>query len=816
MNFSELIFSIKNKDIVVPEFQREYVWPYSNAKELLKSLIKGFPVGGILIWRTPEPPALKGMSDEEVASVQKVYQVLLDGQQRMTTMYLLATGEIPPYYKEEELSSDPRHLCFNLETRDFQFYKRRMDEDQSWQKVTDILQNKVSWHQIAIDRAKKYRELKQLSEFNFDFDVSDRSRAFGEIRTLIESTGLKMRFAAMQIWHIIIPTKLIKVTITELYELTKGAERGLKAENWYDQDDEDCKVSEKRFMAFWNEKIKPALDEIPDDLTDQSKLLGIFGNNFNDLQNILRAQIPVQEIPTSASFSDAIDIFDKINSRGVHLSKGELALTHITSKWPEARRILKEFQSLCGARSFNFNLNFLTRLLVVSANGRALYETIRDVERNELIAAWKNVEEVLSYLIDILRGERVDSSELLNSNNVLLAPFYYLLINGKVLDSDITRRKCIYWILVASMWSRYSGSAETALEEDLNLVRNSSSDVWDALVRKVMDQRGRLTVENTDLQGAGVNSRFYRTFYIMLKNRGARDWFNGLKIDEGTSVNLATHRHHIFPKAYLEKHGLSEKNEIHSATINEIANSALITGTTNIKISAQAPQEYFGPILENYPNALESQLIPDMPELWEVERFNEFLDVRRRSIADGINAFLDEYKTDLSEHEDDVSVFLPESETQEYKETWQFDVYQSRNEGKSVKNQKLQLSSLKTVAAFLNTNGGNLFIGVSDDNTIEGLDRDLEFFSGSIDKMQLSISEVMMNAIGVDKKPYYTSKIHEIDGKQICHINVKPCLTSKTWVSFGGSQYFFIRDGNGTKSLTGEDADSYWSERASL
>lgn len=813
MNFSELIFSIKNRDIVVPEFQREYVWPYTNAKELLKSLIKGFPVGSILIWRTPEPPALKGMPDDEVASVQKVYQVLLDGQQRMTTMYLLATGEIPPYYKEEELSADPRHLCFNLETRDFQFYKRRMDEDQSWQRVTDILQNNVSWHQIAIERAEKYKELKQLVDFNFDFNVSDRTRAFGEIRTLIENTGLKIRFAAMQIWHIIIPTKLIKVTITELNELYEGYETGKPDKDWKGS---DFRVSKTRFLAFWNDIIKPALDEIPNDLTDQSRLLGIFGNNFNDLQNILRAQIPVQEIPTTAKFSDAIDIFDKINSRGVHLSKGELALTHVTSKWPDARRILKDFQTLCETRSFHLNLNFLTRLLVVSANGRALYETIRDVEKNELIAAWKNVEEVLSYLIDILRGERIDSSELLNSNNVLLVPFYYLLINGKVLDSDLTRRKCIYWILVASMWSRYSGSSETALEEDLNVVRNTSHDVWDSLVRKVMDQRGRLIVENTDLQGAGVNSRFYRTFYIMLKNRGARDWFNGLKIDEGTSVNLTTHRHHIFPKAYLEKHGLSEKNEILSATINEIANSALITGTTNIKISAQAPREYFGPILQKYPNSLESQLIPENSELWEVEHFNEFLEVRRKLIAEGINSFLDKYKTELGEHDDDISVFLPESETQEYKETWQFDIHQSNNERKPIKNQKLQLSSLKTIAAFLNSNGGNLFIGVSDDNTIEGLDRDLEFFSGSLDKLQLSIAQIIINAIGADKKPYYTSQIREIDGKQVCHINVRPCHTSKTWVSFEGSQYFYIRDGNGTKSLSGEEADHYWAERATI
>ena len=40
-------------------------------------------------------------------------------------------------------------------------------------------------------------------------------------------------------------------------------------------------------------KIKPALDEIPDDLTDQSKLLGIFSKNHNDLKLILSAQIPI-------------------------------------------------------------------------------------------------------------------------------------------------------------------------------------------------------------------------------------------------------------------------------------------------------------------------------------------------------------------------------------------------------------------------------------------------------------------------------------------------------------------------------------------
>ena len=327
-----------------PEFQREYVWPYSNAKELLKSLINGFPVGGILIWRTASPPALKGMSDDQINAVQKVYQVLLDGQQRMTTMYLLATGEIPPYYKEDELSADPRSLCFNLQTREFQFLSRGMQEDPSWQLVTDLLQNTVSWPEIteiASQRSFTFKNLKELENFEFDYDVVDRSRAFGEIRTLIESTGLKMKFASQQIWNIILPTKIIKVTIPELYDLHEGAVKDIKEEDW---GSDEYKVSPDKFQKFWQEKIKTALDEIPDELTDVSKLIGIFSHNYNDLLNILKAQIPVQEIPTTASFSDAIDIFDKINSRGVHLSKGELALTHVTSKWPEARRVMKEFQ----------------------------------------------------------------------------------------------------------------------------------------------------------------------------------------------------------------------------------------------------------------------------------------------------------------------------------------------------------------------------------------------------------------------------------------------------------------------------------------
>ena len=58
MRVSELISDIRNRDLVLPEFQREYVWTKEQAKQLLVSLIKKYPVGGILLWKTQTPPDL--------------------------------------------------------------------------------------------------------------------------------------------------------------------------------------------------------------------------------------------------------------------------------------------------------------------------------------------------------------------------------------------------------------------------------------------------------------------------------------------------------------------------------------------------------------------------------------------------------------------------------------------------------------------------------------------------------------------------------------------------------------------------------------
>lgn len=815
MKIEELISGIKRQEIVVPEFQREFVWGANRAKDLIRSLLNEYPIGGILIWKTDNPPQLKGPNFDEPEGGGRTYQVLLDGQQRSTALYMLITGEIPPFYKQGDINSDPRELSYNLYTGELQYMNSSMSKDKSWQYVTDCLNDRVDHLEIAFDLHEAYSKLADLKSFTFDFKIEDGVwRHFNKIRTLLNSAGLNIAHASKQIWKIEIPTKTINVTITELDALY---------ERPGEQDDGSNHIDQKKFMAFWKEKVIAEIELLLEEYQDQKKLVSRVNNNFNKLSMIPKREILAQEIPASAEFSDAVDIFDKINSGGVQLSKSELALTHITAIWPEARREMKKTLDNLKSRGFDLDLSLMTRLLIVQttgrasfdAIGRASYDAIRMLNYDLLSHGWTEAKATLSYLLDILKSEKVTNSSLIKSKVVIVPVFHFLSLHGGTFKNDSDRSRAIHWFHTALIWGRYAGSTDQKLEEDVNATRHPSP--WEALINKIIDQRGRIRIEASDLEGQGANSRFFNSFCVMLAQKGAKDWFNGIGIDSGTESNYTMHKHHIFPVALLTRTGYSEHNDRQNALINELSNLAIIADSTNLKISDKPPEQYFVEIQKNYPSALQSQLIPEDEELWKETNFLDFLEVRRRLIADAMNGFLDGYlsgNTPETENEEVAEIIiLPESETQEYKETWAYDVRVSGEQQKPVKSSKVQLSCIKTVAAFLNSNGGDLFIGITDNLKVEGLNNDLDLVSNDIDKLERQISQVLLNSLGAAKKPFYRLKMIEFEGKFICRVMARACYSSKTWVTFEGEQTFYVRNGNQTIALRGSDVDEYWEDR---
>lgn len=142
MKISTALDKIDEHQLFVPAFQREYVWKRDDAKELIDSLIKEYPTGTMLTWETANPPELKGPYKYDAR--QGAVRILLDGQQRITTLYMLVRGEIPPYYTSAEILNDTRGLYVNVETLELAYYsKARMENDPRWQNITDIFQRKI-------------------------------------------------------------------------------------------------------------------------------------------------------------------------------------------------------------------------------------------------------------------------------------------------------------------------------------------------------------------------------------------------------------------------------------------------------------------------------------------------------------------------------------------------------------------------------------------------------------------------------------------------------------------------------------------------
>ena len=153
MKISTILEKIDENQLFVPAFQREYVWKRDDAKQLIDSLIKEYPTGTMLTWETANPPELKG--PHKYNEKQGAVKLLLDGQQRVTTLYMLINGDIPPYYTTPEIMNDTRGLYVNVETLELLYYmKTRMENNPSWQNITDVFKGKVS----AFDLQAKYAE----------------------------------------------------------------------------------------------------------------------------------------------------------------------------------------------------------------------------------------------------------------------------------------------------------------------------------------------------------------------------------------------------------------------------------------------------------------------------------------------------------------------------------------------------------------------------------------------------------------------------------------------------------------------------------
>jgi hypothetical protein len=218
-----------------------------------------------------------------------------------------------------------------------------------------------------------------------------------------------------------------------------------------------------------------------------------------------------------------------------------------------------------------------------------------------------------------------------------------LSIKDLKFESTDAANKAIYWMFMALLWGRFSGSSESFLEKDMNILKETGS--LDELITEMYLYRGtNLYLRPDDLAMQGVRSRIYNIFYAAVRAQGAKDWTNpALSLySKSVGYNNKLQRHHIFPKAFLyQKYNSS--NSIHKAMINEIANIAFITQESNMEILSRDPNEYLPKIDATQ---LRKQFVPTDELLYSLDCYEQFLEARRELLCKGINHFLSKYYND--------------------------------------------------------------------------------------------------------------------------------------------------------------------------
>jgi CheY-like chemotaxis protein len=145
-----------------------------------------------------------------------------------------------------------------------------------------------------------------------------------------------------------------------------------------------------------------------------------------------------------------------------------------------------------------------------------------------------------------------------------------------------------------------------------------------------------------------------------------------------------------------------------------------------------------------------------------------------------------------------------ESDRLEFKSTLQWDVRQNQE------NKKLQYSSLKTIAAFLNTEGGVLMIGVEDNGDLYGLEKDIQCLkNGSLDKFERHLVQLIENNIGKRFIPSIKIRFTNLEDKNICAVYIQKA-NQKAFLKSDKGTEFYIRTGNASRSLNVPDIYDYF------
>lgn len=240
--YEALFLEIDSGQIKLPMFQREFVWDKEQSARLIDSILKGYPIGTFIFWKTRESlRSVKDIGNHSLPETPKgdYAQYILDGQQRITSLYAIRKGlRISKDGKEINY----RDIYVNLDydsSSDEQIVTSQKMDGKTYVSVHELLTSDALdfVDQIGKDKAKLFQEYKiKLTTYDFatitikDYPIDIACDVFSRI-----NTGGK-------------PLTLFEIMVAMTYDEARGFDLALKYDELLNGSDEvDKSLAKAKF-----------------------------------------------------------------------------------------------------------------------------------------------------------------------------------------------------------------------------------------------------------------------------------------------------------------------------------------------------------------------------------------------------------------------------------------------------------------------------------------------------------------------------------------------------------------------------------------
>lgn len=404
------------------------------------------------------------------------------------------------------------------------------------------------------------------------------------------------------------------------------------------------------------------------------------------LESLRNYEFTVVEIQPTADKKVVADIFVRINSEGMSLKASDFILTWLSVFWPEGRERLEDFARnsrltpLRASEIVGYRVNWtpinnflavdpgqLVRVLVAVGQNRAklgdAYNALQAKDRSTGFVVADRQEAELAKLraalpvvlkelhwtefIRCLAVAGFKSRKMVTSDMNILSS-YALWILGRTrfgVDLAVLRNLMARWIFMSQLSGRYTGSAETQLQKDLdrltaingNVAADYISTLETVISSELSDDFWSLRMPDSLITSSAALSPAYQTYLAALNILDADMFMLDNKVQQWMDPSLpapkGTEGHHLNPRKYLENVvGVKDLKKI-----NQVANFAPTDWSTNIWISDREPAEYWPALVSDRgfegDRLCQQKFWHALPEDWQSMGYDEFLQERRILMA---------------------------------------------------------------------------------------------------------------------------------------------------------------------------------------